>query len=149
MINHRRCNRDISKFTSSADDFLGMYIGLNTSRISTVPSETAPAKASVMFNDNCASKCDLEPYNADALKFLPLERENLLAKRMIDWDYCKVGIFEFVRDDDLVVGLWWQWAEYDYTGLWVKVGEEDSKEEQIKRVTEKFGRFRKSRKRCC
>lgn len=63
---------------------------------------------------------------------------------MIDWGYYKVGMLEFVRDDGLVVGLWWQWDEYDYPGLWVKVGEGIS-EEQIKRVTEKFGRFRKSR----
>lgn len=52
---------------------------------------------------------------------------------------------ELVRDDGLVVGLRWQWDEYDYPGLWVKVGEEDVREEQMKRVTEKFGRFLKSR----
>jgi hypothetical protein len=56
------------------------------------------------------------------------------------WDYYKVGIFEFVRDNGLVVGLWWQWDEHNYLGLWVEVGE-DVSEEQIKRVTEKFGRF--------
>lgn len=143
MINDWRRDRDVSKYTSSADDFLGSYIGLNTSRISIVPSGTAPAKLSVMFNDNCGSKCDLEPYNTDALSFLPLEHDKLLARGMIDWDYYKVGILEFVRDDGLVVGLWWQWDQYDYPGLWVRVGE-GSEEEQMKRVTEKFGRFRKS-----
>lgn len=113
--------RDIGQYRGLPDEFVGTYIGLNTSRINIARSETAPAQVAVPFGDNAASKCDLEPYNVDALSFLPLERDQLLARGMMDWDSYKVGIFEFVRDGDgLITALWWQWDQYDYPGLWVK-----------------------------
>lgn len=116
--------------------FLGSYIGLNTSRISIVPSDTAAVKVGVLFNNDSASKCDLEPYNADTLSFLPMKHDKLLARGMLDWDYYKIWILEFVSGGGEIVGLRWQWDEYDYPGLWVNHGEEIGKE-QIKQVTEK------------
>lgn len=140
--------RDVSKYTNTAggsrgEDFIGSYIGLNTCRISITASDTAEAKVAIVFNDDQASKCDLEPYNADALSFFVREHDRLLAKSMIDWDYYKVGVLEFVRDGGVVVGFWWQWDRGDYPALWVRIGNGTGEEEQVKRVSEKFGRFLK------
>jgi hypothetical protein len=66
-----------------------------------------------------------------------------LAKGMLDWDYYKVGIFEFVRKEGQVVGLWWQWDELDYPGLWVRV-REGMGQKEIDDVLAEFGRFRKN-----
>jgi hypothetical protein len=93
----------------------------------------------IVFNNDQASRCDLEPYKADALNFFVLEHDKLLAKSIIDWDYYKVGILEFVRDNGVVVGFWWQWDRGDYPALWVRTGDRVG-EEQAKRITGKFGR---------
>lgn len=143
IISSWESGRDVGKYNSSPEDLLGSYLGLNTSRMNIVPSETASTQLAVRFADNKEGECDLEPYNADMVSFLPLEREQILARGMIDWDYHKVGIFEFVKDDDgQVVGLWWQWDEIDYPGLWVKQRDGMGKEE-TEEVIKKFGRFRK------
>ena len=40
---------------------------------------------------------------------------------MIDWDYYKVGIFDFVRDDsDRVMGFRWQWDMDEEPTLFTK-----------------------------
>jgi hypothetical protein len=119
------------------------YIGLNTSRVIVVRSETAIAKLAVMRVNSIESKYDLEPYNADILSFIPLERDQILARGMFEWGYHKVGILEFQRDDTgHVVALWWQLDEHDYPGLWVR-GIDGIVEQDVKRVIEKFDRFRK------
>ncbi|KAL4745235.1 hypothetical protein BDW72DRAFT_186962 [Aspergillus terricola var. indicus] len=132
--------RDVSKYTGSAENFIGSYIGLNSCRISIAASDTAEAKVAIVFNNDQASKCDLEPYNADALSFFVLEHDKLLAKSMLDWDYYKVGVIEFVKDSGVVVGFWWQWDGGDYPALWVRTGNGVG-EEQVRIVSKKFGRF--------
>jgi hypothetical protein len=54
-----------------------------------------------------------------------MKHDELLRNGMIDWDHYKVGIFEFVRDKGNVVGLWWQWDELNYPGLWIKERKRD------------------------
>ncbi|KAJ5948568.1 hypothetical protein N7454_001875 [Penicillium verhagenii] len=142
-------HRDISKYTSSPDDFLGSYVGLDTSRISIIRSDTASAKVAVEFAENKTGICELEPYTADALSFFPSNTDIWLARGMIDWDYYAVGVYEFVRDGNgdgngEVVALWWQWEETDWPGLWVRQ-KEGMSEKDVQRVIEKFGRFRKPR----
>lgn len=136
-------HRDVSKYKSSPEDFLGSYIGLNTSRISFIRSHTASARLAVKFADNDAGICDLEPFNADALSFFNTDTDSWLARGMLDWDYYTVGVFEFIRDENgEVVGLWWQWEENDWPGLWVRQ-KEGMSDEDVQGVIEKFGRFRK------
>lgn len=142
MVADWQRDRDSDQYTGRPDEFLGTYIGLNTSRIDIVRSETAPAKVAVLFGGHASSQCDLEPYNLDALSFLPLEHDQWLARGMLDWDSYKVGILEFVRDKQRsVIALWWQWDQYDYPGLWVKKSEEMNQQD-INGVVEKLGRFR-------
>jgi hypothetical protein len=143
MIAAWKRDRDVTKYSGSPNEFIGTYVGLAVSRINITPSETAAAGLAVHYHDHTSAACDLEPYNIDALSFLPLKHDELLAKGMLDWDYYKVGIFEFVRKHGEVVGLWWQWDEYDYPGLWVRVREGMSQEE-IDGVLAEFGRFRKN-----
>ncbi|KAJ5093217.1 hypothetical protein N7456_009078 [Penicillium angulare] len=140
MISHWKRGYDAKKYNEVHEDVSGIYIGLHTSRIDIVQSETAAAGLAVIFANNSTSSCDLEPYNDLALSFLPLDHGSLLARGMIDWDYYKVGIFEFVKDEGNIVGFWWQWDEFDYPGLWVKKRKGIAEHE----VLDKFGRFRKS-----
>ncbi|KAJ5947161.1 hypothetical protein N7466_000176 [Penicillium verhagenii] len=137
-------HRDVSKYTSTPDDFLESYVGLNTtSRISIIRSDTASAKVAVKFGNNETGIFELEPYNADALSFLPSNTDIWLARGMIDWDYYAVGVYEFVRDENgEVVALWWQWEETDWPGLWVRQ-KEGMSEKDVQGVIGKFGRFRK------
>ena len=108
MIADWQRGRDVSKYnTASPNDYVGSYLGLNVSSVDIVPDESADAKLAVAFGHNsAASKCDLEPYNADTLSFLPLKHDDLLARGMIDWDFYKVGILECGRRGGEVVGLW-------------------------------------------
>lgn len=141
VIRDWKHGRDVSKYTSSAQDFIGSYLGLNTCRISITASDTAEAKVAVVFNYNDSSKCDLEPYNEDSLSFMVAEHDKLLAKSMIDWDYYKVGILEFFRENGVVKGFRWQWDQMDRPALWVKTGDGfDNKE--IKRILKSFDRLR-------
>lgn len=130
-------DRDVSKYTGSAKDFIGSYLGLNTCRISITASDTAEAKVAVVFNDNDSSKCDLEPYNEDSLSFMVAEHDKLLAKSMIDWDYYKVGILEFFRENGVVKGFRWQWDQMDRPALWVKT-EDGVDNEEIKQILKSF-----------
>lgn len=137
-------HRDVSKYTGTPDDFLGSYIGMNTSCLSIIRSDTASAKVAVKFADNDkAGVSELEPFNADALSFFPTDNDSWLARGMLDWDYYTVGVFEFVRGENgEVVALWWQWEETDWPGLWVR-SKEGMSEDDVQKVIEKFGRYRK------
>lgn len=73
-------HHDVSKYTGSPDEFVGSYVGLNTSRISIIRSNTASAKVAVKFADNEAGICELEPYNANALSFFPTNTDSWLAR---------------------------------------------------------------------
>jgi hypothetical protein len=48
-----------------------------------------------------------------------VKHDEKLARVMIDWDFWKAGLFNLVRQDGDVIGLRWQWDEYDYAALWV------------------------------
>ena len=133
--------RDASKYTSSAQDFIGSYLGLDTCRISIIASDTAEAQIAVVFNDNNSSKCDLEPHNDNSLSFMVTEHDKLLAKSMGDWDHYKAGVFDFVRENGVVKGFWWKWHIDEYQSLWVKIGERVDQKD-IEQTLETFGRFR-------
>ncbi|KAJ5353740.1 hypothetical protein N7541_006304 [Penicillium brevicompactum] len=134
-------SRDPSRYTSFAQDFIGSYIGLDTCRISITASDTAEAKVAVIFNDNDSTKCDLEPYNDYSLSYMVTEHDKLLAKSMGDWDHSKAGVFDFVRENDVVKGFWWKWHIDEYPSLWVKIGE-GVDQKDIEQTLETFGRFR-------
>ena len=132
------------------DELLGVYLGLKTSRIHIISHESSKSGFAIQFADQEKSVCELEPYNVDALSFLPKEHDELLARGMIDWDFYKVGIIEFVRENEAaregrVIGFRWQWDQYDYPGLWVKQHDEMS-ESDMDKVIEKHGRFLKDDK---
>ncbi|KAJ5322904.1 hypothetical protein N7452_011193 [Penicillium brevicompactum] len=133
--------RDASKYTSSAQDFIGSYLGLDTCRISIIASDTAEAQIAVVFNDNNSSKCDLEPHNDNSLSFMVTEHDKLLAKSMGDWDHYKAGVFDFVRENGVVKGFWWKWHIDEYQSLWVKIGERVDQKD-IEQTLETFGRSR-------
>ncbi|KAJ5097394.1 hypothetical protein N7456_008115 [Penicillium angulare] len=137
-------HRDVTAYTSHSEDFLGNYIGLNTSRVNIIKSDTAAAQVAVQFADETAGVCDLEPYKADPLSFLPIDNDTFLSRGMLDWDYYAVGVFEFLRDSDgQVVGFWWQWERTDWPGLWVKQ-KDGMSEQDTQEIISKFGRFRKT-----
>ncbi|KAJ5715357.1 uncharacterized protein N7483_012538 [Penicillium malachiteum] len=138
-------HRDVTAYTSHPEDFLGTYIGLNTSRVNIIKSDTATAHVSVQFADESRTGiCDLEPYKADSLSFLPTDNDTFLSRGMLDWDYYTVGVFEFLRDsDEQVVGFWWQWEQTDWPGLWVKQ-KDGMTEQDTQEIISKFGRFRKA-----
>lgn len=137
-------HRDVTAYTSDPEDFLGAYIGLNTSRVSITKSDTAAAQVAVQFAGQTAGICDLEPYNVDSLSFLPTDNDTFLSRGMLDWDCYTVGVFEFQRDSDgQVVGFWWQWEQSDWPGLWVKQ-KDGMTEQETEEIISKFGRFRKN-----
>jgi hypothetical protein len=143
MIADWQSERNVAKYKGTPQAYAGSYIGLGVLRIDISPSETAAAGLAVQFQNIPSTACDLEPYNADSLSFLLLQRDGLLSKAMIDWDYYKVGIFEFVRKDNEVVAFWWQWDKLDYPGSWVRV-REGMAQDEIDAVLAEFDRFRKS-----
>jgi CubicO group peptidase (beta-lactamase class C family) len=144
MISDWRRGRDPDLYNAVPEELVGKYVGLGPSVINIVPSDSAAAKLAVFYGNNSEARCDLEPYNADALSFLPLKHDELLARSMIDWDFYKVGIFDFLRDSDNdVVALWWQWDENDSPGLWVK-RQPGMSDDGMARVVERYGRFRKA-----
>ncbi|KAJ5433193.1 uncharacterized protein N7458_012349 [Penicillium daleae] len=147
MVADWQHGRDTARFIGASKDFIGTYVGLNTIRISILAIESDDAnesiRLSVVFGDNPASKCALEPYNADMLSFLPLSREALLSRGMLAWTNYKMGIFDLVRDEEdvEVAGSWWQWEPYDYPSLWVR-DQAGMGPQQIQEVLDKFGQFR-------
>ncbi|KAI2789734.1 hypothetical protein POX_d05231 [Penicillium oxalicum] len=139
---------DPALFTGNPQDFVGSYVGLNTIRINITASDSESEpdetkRLTVTFGDYLESKSALEPYTLDMLSFLPKSREELLIRGMLTWTHYKMGIFEFVRDeeDGKVAGFWWQWDAREYPSLWVKDGA-GMGPQQIEEVLEKFGRFR-------
>lgn len=148
MIGDWRRGRETSRFTGALKDFVGTYVGLNTVRISILATQSdnssnEPVQLAVVFGDNPASECALEHYNADMLSFLPMDRDTLLSRGMLEWHHCKMGIFEFVRDeeDGTVAGFWWQWDSYEFPSLWVR-DQAGMGQQQIQEVLDKFGQFR-------
>jgi CubicO group peptidase (beta-lactamase class C family) len=146
MVAEWQLNRDVARFTGASKDFIGSYIGLNSIRIGLLEidsdSDHESVQLAVVFGDNPASKCALEPYNADMLSFLPLNREVLISRGMLAWTSYKMGIFEFVRDEDgEVAGFWWQLDPYEYPSLWVR-DQAGMGPQQIQEVLDKFGQFR-------
>jgi CubicO group peptidase (beta-lactamase class C family) len=148
MIGDWGRGRDISRFTGALKDFVGIYVGLNTVRISILATQSDDsndelAQLAVQFGDIPASQCALEPYNADMLNFLPLDMETLLSRGMLAWHHYKMGILEFVRDkeDGTVAGFWWKWDSYEHPSLWVRE-EVGMGPQQIQEVLDKFGQFR-------
>jgi CubicO group peptidase (beta-lactamase class C family) len=102
-------HRDTSAPERSSKDYVGEYIGHGTLVVSILGNEPETGLY-VLFEGSEASHCTLEHYNKDSYSFFPTSRDVWLARSMVDWDYYKVGIFEFVRDDsDKVIGFQWQW----------------------------------------
>lgn len=147
MVTEWRLNRDVARFTGASKDFIGSYIDLNTIRISILEIESDgnddSVQLAVVFGDNPASKCTLEPYNADMLSFLPLSREALVSRGMLAWTGYKMGTSEFVRDEEggEVANFWWQLDPYEYPSLWVS-DQAGMGPQQTQEVLDKFGQFR-------
>ena len=143
MMSEWHHNRNRLKCTASPEHYTGTYVGLKFSKIHIVSKPSADARLAVRFDNEGGLECDLERYNADAFSFIPRRHDELIRKAMIDWDYYKVGIFEFVRLKGQVVALWWQFDRNDFPALWVKewpgMGEEDRQW-----IIERIGAFKKS-----
>ncbi|KAI1278165.1 beta-lactamase/transpeptidase-like protein [Xylaria sp. FL0933] len=87
MVKDWREHRNVSQYDETAsEEFLGTYVGFGVSYIHIIHSGTSP------------SGLALEPYNTDALSFLPLDHHEKLERGMLDWDYWQVGVFTFVRE---------------------------------------------------
>ena len=120
IVNEWTRHRDTSVPERSADDYIGEYLGHGTLLVSIVGNEPKTALY-VQFEGSDASRCALEHYNKDSYSFLPTNRDEYLARSMLDWDYYKVGIFDFVRDDaDTVTGFLWQWDVDEEPTLFTK-----------------------------
>ncbi|KAI1123622.1 beta-lactamase/transpeptidase-like protein [Nemania abortiva] len=99
MVKDWREHRDVSQYDEAvSEEFLGTYVGFGVSYIHIIHSDTSLSRLAVRFADQEASQCDLEPYNKDALSFLPLDHHEKLERGMIDWDYWQVGVFTLVRE---------------------------------------------------
>lgn len=146
MMAEWQLGRDPTRFTGTAKDYVGSYVGLSTVHISIVATDgddnTNSNQMAVVFGDNPPSKCILEPYNSNMLSFLPVNRDILLSRGMLAWTNFKMGIFEFVRDEDdgEVAGFWWQWGPNDYPSLWVR-DQAGMGPQQVQEVLDKFGYF--------
>lgn len=115
-------HRDTSHPERPAHDYIGEYIGHGTLVVSILPKELGPALC-VQFEGSEASRCVLKYYNKDSYSFLPTSRDVWLERSMLDWDYYKVGIFDFVRDkSDHVTGFRWQWDMDEEPTLFTKRG---------------------------
>ena len=113
-------HRDTSALERPSNDYIGEYIGHGTLIVHILENELKTALC-VLFDGNEASRCVLEYYNKDSYSFFPTSRDEWLARSMIDWDYYKVGIFDFVRDDsDRVMGFRWQWDMDEEPTLFTK-----------------------------
>jgi CubicO group peptidase (beta-lactamase class C family) len=132
-------HRDTSAVERSSDDYIGEYIGHGTLVVSILGNEPETGLY-VLFEGSEASRCALEYYNKDSYSFFPTSRDVWLARSMLDWDYYKVGIFDFVRDNsDRVTGFRWQWDMDEEPTLFTKrgvgvlgtVGKVDASEDEV------------------
>lgn len=147
MVQDWEVHRDVPKYSVDPEDFVASYLGLGALRLDIIKSEESSGGLAVVFTHQECSRCELEQFNADALSFLPIDRDKGLRRGMLDWESRKVGVFNFVRENEReregpVVGCWWKWDEHVYVRLWAKV-KEDMSDAQIARVIEKHGGFLK------
>lgn len=146
MVDDWKKNRDPSQFSAKTEELIGTYLGMGgASSIHIIRSEQATSGLALIFGDEEVTQCELDPYGADALGYLPLEREETLAKGMMDWDYWTVGVVQFVRKTEgdknsPVVGFRWKWDEFDYAGLWVKT-EDATSEQDYEAIVAEYGRY--------
>jgi CubicO group peptidase (beta-lactamase class C family) len=113
-------HRDISTLERPPNDYVGEYIGHGTLVVK-IHGNEPQTSLGVTFEGSEESRCALEYYSEDSYSFLPTNRDEWLARSMIDWDYYKVGIFDFVRNEsDKVTGFRWQWDENEEPTLFTK-----------------------------
>ena len=95
------------------DGYCGKYHALNTTP--TISRDiTSQGLLQVIFNAIPASRQSLQWYKPDCFSWFPLQRDDWLLRRMIDWDFWREGVFEFVRAEKEateVSALLWQWDE--------------------------------------
>lgn len=66
----------------------------------------------------------------------------MISREMLAWISYKMGIFEFVRDEDgEVAGFLWQLDPYEYPSLWLR-DQAGMGPQQTQEVLDKFGQFR-------
>lgn len=115
-------HRDTSAPERSPEHYIGEYVGHGTLIVRILDNKPETSLC-LLFEGSEASRCALEYYSKDSYSFLPTSRDVWLRHSMLDWDYYKVGIFDFVRDSsDRVTGFRWQWDRDEEPTLFTKRG---------------------------
>ena len=88
-------------------EFLGDYEGLATT-LSVCNSDVG--NISLVFGDRRDKPFPLEYYKKDQYSFFPHTRDQWSTGGWLDWDYYKIGVLDFTRNESgEVTGLWWTW----------------------------------------
>ncbi|RYP70452.1 hypothetical protein DL769_004962 [Monosporascus sp. CRB-8-3] len=121
--------RNVSPRESGLDDFVGDYEGFSISINVFIRQETG--RLAFTLNSLEKSLCNLEFYSKDdefeIYSFMPLKRDEWLARGMIDWDGYAVGLLYFTRDQDTgkVDALCWLYETTEPMGWFMKSGQKN------------------------
>ncbi|CAJ2511815.1 Uu.00g074400.m01.CDS01 [Anthostomella pinea] len=88
-------HRSVPDREADLHEYIGKYEGFGTRITIFLQEETG--RLAVMFNSCRKWTCDRELYNKDVYSFLPLTRDQMLTKGMVDWDDYNVGLLHFQR----------------------------------------------------
>lgn len=119
--------RDANLQVGHTNDFVGLYKGSGmTMLISSASFGTGETsneqmvkihgsatedELQLIFNGVEDSIQNLVPYSTDVWSFFPRTRDEWIANSMIDWDFVGAGLLRFVREDNIVVSVQWEWDE--------------------------------------
>jgi hypothetical protein len=109
MVDWRK-HRNISRPERPLQNYNGRYRGLG---IILEIRQQGPGGLEVVFNGREEIAQALEQYNEDmySYEYLPADRDDWLRGAWLDWDYYKMGVLHFHRDEpnSRVTGVAWTW----------------------------------------
>ena len=100
-------------------DYLGDYVAL---AMTLSVCQTDDGDLSLVFGDYNHKPFKLRYYNRDQYSFFPCTRDEWSSGGWLDWDYYKIGVFDFRRNNQGEVnGLWWTWERLS-NPIWFSKG---------------------------